>query len=134
MPSLKSCIKKAGATITPEDQAYLQSQIDAGVADAEIMSLLDSRIQNDIDTLAVRIQEEGGEVRMEQRLDQAPDTVRPIFQIALEASQEYAKTSGIFIKPITEYVPLNVEQGTRIADEYEKMKHDPDNPEVDSNC
>lgn len=49
---------------------------------------------------------------------------------AEKVAQEYMKAAGLEYNPPTEYVKVDKERATRIAAEYDRMKHDPQNPEV----
>jgi HAMP domain-containing protein len=52
------------------------------------------------------------------------------FKPAQDAARAYAAEAGLDYQPQTEYVPLDKERAARIADEFEKLVHDPQNPEV----
>ena len=45
-------------------------------------------------------------------------------------AEEYARQNGIPLKRQAEYAKVDENRAKRIADEYEKMKHDPQNPRV----
>ena len=45
-------------------------------------------------------------------------------------AEKYAKENGIPLKRQSEYATVDENRATRIADEYEKMEHDPQNPKV----
>jgi len=45
-------------------------------------------------------------------------------------AEEYAINNGIPFKRQEKYVDVDIDRATRIADEYENMAHDPENPEV----
>jgi hypothetical protein len=47
-----------------------------------------------------------------------------------DAAAEYMKTAGLPYSPPAQYDKLDKDRAARIADEYEKMKDDPTNPEV----
>jgi hypothetical protein len=47
-----------------------------------------------------------------------------------DAADEYMKQAGLPYSPPTEYAKLDKERAARIADEYDKMKNDPNNPAV----
>lgn len=49
---------------------------------------------------------------------------------ALRAAEDYAERNGIPIEQVYEYVGVDPERATRIADEYARMKHNPDDPRV----
>lgn len=49
---------------------------------------------------------------------------------AKDVAKAYAKESGMDYEEITEYAPLSEERATLIGDEFERMAHDPNNPEV----
>ena len=63
-------------------------------------------------------------------IDNAPPNVKPVFKTAVGLAKEHSRRSGTYYKAITEYVQLDVNLATRIAAEFEEMKHDPTNPEV----
>jgi hypothetical protein len=134
MPSLAACIKKAGGALSTEDAAYLQSQLDAGVDEAKILDGLDRRINKDLDKLATRIEDEGGQIRMDmpEVLKNAPDNVRPFHQPAVLAAQEYARRSGLPYIPLEEYTVVDVDRANRIADAYEQMEHRPNHSDVEA--
>ena len=50
--------------------------------------------------------------------------------IARRAAEAYAKLAGIVYQPSQTYVKVDPERARGIADAYEAMKHDPQNPEV----
>jgi len=52
------------------------------------------------------------------------------FQPAREAAQRYAERAGIPHNPPTTYVKVDPERAKRIADAFEAMPHDPQNPDV----
>lgn len=45
-------------------------------------------------------------------------------------AENYAKENGIDLKRQSEYIEVSEERGKRIAQAYEEMKHDPENPKV----
>ncbi|NRA77279.1 MAG: hypothetical protein HRU18_03640 [Pseudoalteromonas sp.] len=45
-------------------------------------------------------------------------------------AESYAKSKGIDYRRQSKYVEVDVDRAKRIADEYDKMKHDPNNPKV----
>ena len=47
-----------------------------------------------------------------------------------KVAEDYAKKAGIEYTRPKKYVKVDEKRASRIAEEYEKMKHDPDNPEV----
>lgn len=47
-----------------------------------------------------------------------------------QASIDYANSAGIDYKPSTHYVKVNPEYSTKVANAYDKMPHDPQNPKV----
>lgn len=47
-----------------------------------------------------------------------------------DAAAEYMKSTGMSYQPPTEYVKVDVERATKIADEFDKEKHSPNDPEV----
>lgn len=49
---------------------------------------------------------------------------------ARQAAYDYMKSAGLPYDPPTEYVKVDAERATRIANEYDKMKHDPNDPKV----
>jgi murein DD-endopeptidase MepM/ murein hydrolase activator NlpD len=49
---------------------------------------------------------------------------------AVNAAETYMETAGFTYSPPTEYASLDKARATKIALAYEKMKHDPQNPEV----
>ena len=75
----------------------------------------------------------GGEAAGElQALEGAP-TVRGVSgpDVRLVAvAEKYAADNGIFLQRQDEFVEVDPERATRIADAYEKMKHDPQDPVV----
>jgi hypothetical protein len=48
----------------------------------------------------------------------------------IAVAEEYARKNGISLKRQSEYAKVDENRAKRIADEYEKMKHDPQNPKV----
>jgi len=50
--------------------------------------------------------------------------------VARQAAQDYMREAGIPYTPPKKYVKVDTERATRIASEFENMKHDPENPEV----
>lgn len=52
------------------------------------------------------------------------------FKTARTAAAEYAKNAGIEYRGLDEYAPLDTDRAARIADEYERMEHKPNDPEV----
>lgn len=52
------------------------------------------------------------------------------FKTARDAAQRYAERTGFKYDPVKTYAKVDPERATRIAAEYEAMKHDPQNPEV----
>ena len=73
-----------------------------------------------------------------EQLDGLPDTVivdgAPVkfseFQPARDAAREYMAKAGLPYVPVRKYVKVDRARAERIAAEFEKMKHDPENPEV----
>lgn len=59
-----------------------------------------------------------GEVRLGRNLE------------AEEAARRASEMTGVPYRPTTRYAPVDVDRATRIAREYELMKHDPDDPLV----
>ena len=53
-----------------------------------------------------------------------------IHQPAVDAAKAYTKSAGIPYTPITEYVKVDPVFAARIADEFDKMEHNPSDPEV----
>lgn len=51
-------------------------------------------------------------------------------KIARNVAAEYARSVGIDYNPPTTYTKVDAERATRIAGEYEKMVHDPNDPKV----
>lgn len=51
-------------------------------------------------------------------------------ETARAAAREYMSKAGLDYKPPTEYVPVDPVKATAIADAFEEMKHEPNNPEV----
>lgn len=49
---------------------------------------------------------------------------------AQKAAKDYAKKAGLPFKPVTDYQPVNVERAERIAQAFEDMVHEPENPKV----
>ncbi len=49
---------------------------------------------------------------------------------AEDVAISYMKKAGLPYNPPSDYVEVDPDRAKRIADEYEKMKHDPENPEV----
>tara|TARA_Y100000817_G_scaffold314959_1_gene316467 strand:- start:6976 stop:13851 length:6876 start_codon:yes stop_codon:yes gene_type:complete len=52
------------------------------------------------------------------------------FQPARQAAEDYMAGAGLEYVPPTTYAKVDRERATRIADEYERMPHAPDDPEV----
>lgn len=52
------------------------------------------------------------------------------FRKAQEVAKKYMKTAGLEYNPPTEYVRVNEARAKRIAQAFDEMKHDPQNPEV----
>lgn len=52
------------------------------------------------------------------------------FRPAQEAAERYMRDAGMNYNPPEAYVPVDVNRARRIADEYERMPHDPNNPQV----
>jgi hypothetical protein len=50
--------------------------------------------------------------------------------VARNTAAEYARSVGIDYNPPKTYAKVNAERATRIADEYEKMAHNPNDPKV----
>ena len=73
-----------------------------------------------------------GEVGIYEALPGAPNvkgTTGPIPEI-VDIAKSYAERNDIPYRRQPEYVRIDVERSTRIADAYDKMPHDPFNPEV----
>ena len=51
-------------------------------------------------------------------------------QKARDVAHDYMESAGIKYTPPTDYVKVDPVRATKIADEYETMKHDPKNPRV----
>lgn len=47
-----------------------------------------------------------------------------------DAAEEYMRKSGLPYSPPTQYVHVDTDRATKIADEFDKEKHDPNDPEV----
>lgn len=75
---------------------------------------------------------------LNQNLRGLPSTVmvdgKPVefnaFEPARAAAAQYMASAGLPYTPITQYVKVNQDRARRIAAEFDKMKHDPNNPEV----
>ena len=52
------------------------------------------------------------------------------FKAALDVAKKYMSSKGLKYTPPTKHVIANPERATLIAEEFERMKHDPSNPEV----
>ena len=52
------------------------------------------------------------------------------FRKAQEVAKKYMKAAGLEYNPPTEYVKINEARAKRIAQAFDEMKHDPQNPEV----
>jgi hypothetical protein len=52
------------------------------------------------------------------------------FKPAQDSAVQYTKNAGIEYNPPKTYVKVDPERATRIAQEFDRMKHDPQNPEV----
>lgn len=52
------------------------------------------------------------------------------FEPARKSAESYAKSVGIDYKPPTDYVKVDASRAKRIAQAFEDLKHDPDNPQV----
>jgi len=52
------------------------------------------------------------------------------FRKAQEVAKKYTKAAGIEYNPPTDYVKVNEARAKRIAQAFDEMKHDPQNPEV----
>jgi len=50
--------------------------------------------------------------------------------VARQAAIDYVSGAGIAYRPPTDYIKVNPERAARIAQAFEDMKHDPENPEV----
>ena len=87
---------------------------------------------------ALMFDESARAMKIEERLDGMPDTVMvdgkevPFedFEPAKKAAAQYAKSAGIDYTPTTQYAPLDRQRARKIAEEYERMEHAPQNPEV----
>lgn len=49
---------------------------------------------------------------------------------AAEVARQYMEDAGLPYSPPAKYVKVDPQRATRIAEEYDKLKHDPQNPEV----
>lgn len=52
------------------------------------------------------------------------------FQIARDAAEKYMKDNGLGYMPVTTYAKLDKNRSAKIAAEFDKMKHDPQDPKV----
>ena len=135
---LSDCFAKAGDLLTDEDRQSIQSMVDSGMSESTAITSHLRVVNGEIEDFISKVKEAGVEIRREP-LKGAPGKanipnegeveIKPSSK-AIEVAKAYMERMGLTFTPISQYTPVDVERAEKIAREYDRMEHAPNDPLV----